>query len=113
MLEATALPTEPPPLPNNLYYVALDVTATCISEIHCFAQDGFDLNIVRKLSSKKKKYQQSRDSNPGLLGGKQKIFLCATQPQRWLGGTSLARVCGTNGSKVGQDLMDGPGFKSR
>ena len=68
-------------------YLAMDITPTCICEIHCLALDGFDLNTVRKLSSKEKKSQLSQDSNPGLLGGKQEWFLCASQPlkmcQKW------------------------------
>ena len=64
-----------------LWYLALDITANCICEIHCLALDGFDLNSVHKLSSKDKKSQQSRDPNPGLLGGKQGYFLCAKQPR--------------------------------
>ena len=34
---------------------ALDITVDCIYEIHRLALDGFDLNTVHKLSSKKKK----------------------------------------------------------
>ena len=30
---------------------ALDVTASCINEIHCLALDGFDLNIVHNTFS--------------------------------------------------------------
>ena len=59
-------------------YLALDVTANGICEIHCIALYGFDLNSVHKLSSKEK----SRDSNPGLLGGKQECYLRATQPPK-------------------------------
>ena len=52
--------------PNNkfryfLEYLALDVTANCICEIHCFALDGFDLNTVHQLSRKEKKSRLSRD----------------------------------------------------
>ena len=63
-----------------LWFLALDVTAYCICEIHCLAIYGFNLNTVHNLSSKEKKSQRSRDSNPGLLGGKQECFHCATQP---------------------------------
>ena len=38
-----------------LLYIALDVTANYIYEIHCLALDGFKLNTVHKLSSKMKK----------------------------------------------------------
>ena len=34
-----------------LLYSALDITANFIWEIQCLALDGFDLNIVHKLSS--------------------------------------------------------------
>ena len=46
-------------LPSSFFVVALDVTANCICEIHCLALDGFDLNIVHKLSSGEKKPQWS------------------------------------------------------
>ena len=36
------------------FFVALDVSANCICEMHCLALDGFDLNNVHKLSSKEK-----------------------------------------------------------
>ena len=49
-----------------LLYFALDVTANCISGIHCLALDGFDLNTVRKLNNKERKSWQSQDSNPVL-----------------------------------------------
>ena len=58
----------------------------CICEIHCIVLDGFDLDLktVHWLSSKenylKNKSWRSRDSNPGLMSGKQECFLCATQP---------------------------------
>ena len=39
-----------------LQYLALDVTANCICEVHCIALDGFDFNTVHQLSSKEKKY---------------------------------------------------------
>ena len=39
-----------------LLYLALDITAHCICEIHGLALDGFDLNTVQKLSSKEKKF---------------------------------------------------------
>ena len=68
-----------------LNYLALDVTAKCICEIHCLALDGFDLNTVHQLSSKEKKSQQCRDSNLELLGGKQEYFLCA--PSNWYAGS--------------------------
>ena len=58
-----------------LYYLALDVTANCICEIHCLPLDGFDLNTVHKLSSKEKKSGRNWDSNPGLLGKKPVICL--------------------------------------
>ena len=38
-----------------LEYLAVDVKANCICEIHCFALDELDLNTVLKLSSKEKK----------------------------------------------------------
>ena len=44
----------------------------CICEIRGLALDEFDLNTVHKLSSKEKKSLQFRDSNPTLLGGRQK-----------------------------------------
>ena len=62
-----------------LDYIAQDDTANCSGEIYCLQLDGFDLNNGHKLSSNEKKSQQSRDSNPGLLGGKQECFLCATK----------------------------------
>ena len=61
--------------------LALNVTANYICEIDSLALDGFDLNAVHQLSSKDKKRWQSRDSNPGLLGGKQECFLCAMTQQ--------------------------------
>ena len=36
-------------------FVALDVTAHCICETYCSAQEGFDLNAVHKQSSTEKK----------------------------------------------------------
>ena len=57
-----------------LLYLALDVTANCICEINCLALDGFHLNTVHQLSSEEKKSWRCRDSNPGLLGGKQECF---------------------------------------
>ena len=62
-----------------LHYLALDVTENCICEIQCLALDGFDLNTVHKLSRRERKSWQSWDSKPGLPGGKQECFLCATQ----------------------------------
>ena len=59
---------------------ALDITATSICEIHYLALDGFDVNTAHKLSSKEKKYRQSRDWNPALMDGKQECFLYATKP---------------------------------
>ena len=53
-----------------LYYLALDVIAICICEIHCLALDRLNLKTVHKLCSKEKKYQQNRDFSPWLLGGK-------------------------------------------
>ena len=41
----------------------------------------FNVNNFHKLSSEEKISSQSRDSNLGLLGGKQVFFLCATQPR--------------------------------
>ena len=64
-------------LPGKKHNLGLDVSANCICEIHCIALDGFDTNTVHKLSCKDKKSQQSLDSNPGQLGGKQVCFLCA------------------------------------
>ena len=43
---------------------------------------GLNLNTIHKLSSKEKEYPQSWDSKPGLLGGKQECYLCATQPPK-------------------------------
>ena len=60
-----------------LQYFALDVTAYCICEIHCLALDGFNLNLLYKLSSKEKKSWQRRDSNPKMEGGNQACFLYA------------------------------------
>ena len=64
-----------------LWYLALDITANCICEIHCLVLDGFDLNTVHKLSSKEEKSWRSWDSNTGLglLGGKLGLFHCAMQ----------------------------------
>ena len=81
VLEATVLPTEPPPLPNNLYYLALDVTATCISEIYSFAPDGFDLNIVRKLSSKKKNISRVGIQTRGCWVGSKKSSSVLRSPR--------------------------------
>ena len=49
-------------------YLALDVSAKCIYEIHCLALDGFKLKTVPKLRSKEKKYRWSQVLNPVLLG---------------------------------------------
>ena len=68
-----------------LYCLTLDVTLNCIKEIHCLALDGFVLNTVHKLSSKDKKSRLGLNLNPGLLGGKQERFLCATQPPKTTG----------------------------
>ena len=43
------------------------------------AQNGFDFFTIHKLSSWKK-FPQSQDSNPLLLGKKQKGYLCAVVP---------------------------------
>ena len=56
-------------------------------------RDGFDLNPVHKLNSKEKKYWQSQDSNPRLLGGKQECFLCAMQAPILNGTSSIGRPC--------------------
>ena len=53
-----------------LYYLALAITANCISENNCLALDGFDLKTVHKLSSKEKKSQQCWNLNLGLLDEK-------------------------------------------
>ena len=42
---------------------------------------GFDLNTVHKLSIEEEKISAEPGFEPGLLGGKQKCFFCATQPQ--------------------------------
>ena len=63
-----------------LKYLSIDITAYCICEIHCIALDEFDLKTVHQLNSKEKKSQLRRDSNPGLLGGKEECCLCTTQP---------------------------------
>ena len=59
----------------DFYYffknLAVDIAANCICEIHCSLLDEINLNIIHKLSSKDKKLRQSRDSNQGLVGGKQ------------------------------------------
>ena len=60
-----------------LEYLALDIPANCICEIHTVALDDFYLNTVHKLSSKEKTSQLGLDSNPGLLGGKQICYLCS------------------------------------
>ena len=49
-------------------YLALDVSANCIREIHCLALDGFKLKTVHKLRSKEKKSRWSQDLNLVLLG---------------------------------------------
>ena len=67
-----------------LLYLALDVTVNWFCEIHCLALDGFDLNTVHRLSIKEKKSWRSRDSSPGMLGGKQECLLCAMQPSNYL-----------------------------
>ena len=64
-------------LKHFLQYLALDITANYICEIHCSSLDGLYLNTVHKLSRGEKKYRRSRESNLGLLGGKQE---CATGP---------------------------------
>ena len=69
---------------NFFSYLALNVTANCISEIHYIALDCLYLNTVLQLSSKEKKSQLSRDSNPGLLSGKQECYLCAMQPLMYI-----------------------------
>ena len=65
------------PKQSFLYYLALDITANCICEIHWLALDGLDLNTVHKLRSKREDYPPSQDSTLGLLAGKQECFLCA------------------------------------
>ena len=60
-----------------LLYLALDVTANPICEIHYLAPGGFDLNTVHKPSSKEKILAE-QGFEPGLLGGKQECFICAT-----------------------------------
>ena len=85
-------------------HLDLDVTANCICEIRFLALDGFDPNAVHQLSSKDEKSQQSRDSKPGLLGGKQECFLCAMQPPppkhlRTLYHWSFAAKCCSNKRK--------------
>ena len=65
---------------RTFLYLSLDVTANCISKIHCLAQDGFDLNTVHKLSRKEKESWRSKDLSQGLLGGKQECFFFTNQP---------------------------------
>ena len=61
-----------------LLFLALDVTASCICEIHSLAVDGFNINGVHKLSSK-----EVLGFNPGLPGGKQEFFcLLLRSPQK-------------------------------
>ena len=60
-----------------LQFLAPDITAICICEIHCLALGGFDLNTVHKISSEEKKSRRSWDLSPGLLGGKEECFHCA------------------------------------
>ena len=62
-------------------YLAVVAIANCICEIGCLVLDGFDLNTAHRQSCKEKKSWQTRDLNPGLLGGKQECFLCGTQKQ--------------------------------
>ena len=58
--------------------VVLDVITNYIWGIHCLTlDDGFDLNSVRKLSSKEKKFWWSQDLNLGLQGVKSRMLsLC-------------------------------------
>ena len=60
--------------------LALDVTANCICELHCFALDGFDLNTVHKLSSKEKKSWRSQNSNPCSWVGSKNAFSVLRSP---------------------------------
>ena len=74
------------------WYVALDVTAICICEIHCLAIDGFVLNTVHKLSSKEKTSRQSWDSNPGLRSTEE-AFLLPTPATAPGSNPSSAKFC--------------------
>ena len=59
-----------------LKFLALDITAYCISGIYCRALDEFNLDTVNKLSSEEKKPLRSQDSKLGLLGRNQRCYLC-------------------------------------
>ena len=57
-----------------LEYLALDITANCICEIHCLALDGFDHNTVHQLSSKEK-YLDGAQWAAATPGGEKTQFL--------------------------------------
>ena len=58
------------PFHNTQHFCSTFLDTHCICEINCLALDGLNLNTVHQLSSKEKKYQQSQDSDLGLLGEK-------------------------------------------
>ena len=65
-------------------YLALDVTASFICEIHCLALDGFNLNTVHKLSNKEKKISAELGFDPRGAGWEAKVLpLCYAVPQQW------------------------------
>ena len=67
-----------------LWYLALDVTASCICEIHCLALDGFDLNTVHQLSSKEKKITAEPGFEPRAAGWEAIVLpLPNAAPRNW------------------------------
>ena len=63
---------------SSLKYLALDVTANCIYEIHCKALDG----VWSQFCSQTKHWREKISAKLGFLarGGKRKCYLCATHP---------------------------------
>ena len=55
-------------LDKDLVRRPLAGTANCICEIHCLAQDGFDLNTVHKLSSQEWKISAELGLEPRAAG---------------------------------------------
>ena len=81
-----ALSITPLPLGQKCYllkYFLLRPLQHCIFEILCMSTRwfGFSVSTFHELSSTDEKNSWlSRDSNPGLLDGKQECYLCAKQP---------------------------------
>ena len=60
-------------------YVALDITANCISKIRSLALEGFNFTAVHKLSSKEKKISTELGFKPRAAGWEERMLLFCPQ----------------------------------